>query len=219
MASLFERDLNELSQGFRTVFWNLGLKGDWWKGPEVWCRHDVHIPRKRSYFKICLKISMCSSAFHSRSTFPLPHKFSHPHGNFPSTRSFYYFFSLYFLWWLMATGFGLIAEYNKLSENKGPELWRLKAIPVCILMRTLPRFPPVSPLWLPAEAWEYLGTWEGTPRIHFLRSAWAGKASSAASPYIFQVLTYVHTFTSMPQLECVSLYPFPQSSLQTPSVP
>lgn len=87
-----------------------------------------------------------------------------------------FFFSLYFLWWLMATGFRLIAEYSTLSENKGPELWRLNAIPVCTLMRTLP-WPPQSHLsgfqlrGVRREgvlAWECLGIWEGALRIHFL---------------------------------------------------
>lgn len=131
VTPLLGRDFfNEWFQSFTIVSWNERLEGDFWKRPEVWRRHDAHIPRKRPHFKNGLKFSMCSSALHSRSNFPFLPKSSHPHGNFPNTRSFYYFVSLlYFLWWLIATGFRLLAAYDKLSENKRPKLWRPKGIP------------------------------------------------------------------------------------------
>lgn len=77
---------------FHYCLLNERLEEDFWKRPEVWRTHDAHIPRKRPHFKNSLKISMCSSALHSRSHFPFLPKSSHPHGNFPNTRSFYDFF-------------------------------------------------------------------------------------------------------------------------------
>lgn len=138
---------NARFQRFTIVSWNVGLEEDFWKRPEVWCRHDTHIPRKMLNFKSCLKISMCSSAFHSRSTLPSP---INPHtlmGISPIPEVFYYISSLlYFLWWVIDTGFRWLAENDKLNENKRPELWRQNVSLVYILMRTPLDSPSLSSL-------------------------------------------------------------------------
>lgn len=87
---------------------------------QPWCTRT----KKKVILQNCLEISMRSSAFHSRSTFSLPLKSSHPHGNFPNTRSSFLFFSsLCMLWWLMVTGFRLLAERDEFNEN---ETWAVR---------------------------------------------------------------------------------------------
>lgn len=85
----------------------------------------IYMYQKRSHFKTSLKIPMCSSAVH---IFPPPQILT-PSWEFPQyQKAFYVIFFFNFLWWLMATGFSLLAKYDKLNEYQKPELWRSKAV-------------------------------------------------------------------------------------------
>lgn len=81
MMSRFHYCLLKCEDGRRLLKWAQSLT-------QTWCTYT----KKKGRISKLLKISMCSSAFHRRSTFPLPHKSSHPHGNFPNTRSSCLFF-------------------------------------------------------------------------------------------------------------------------------
>lgn len=184
--------------------WNVMLEEDFWNRPAVWRRHDAHVPRKRSYFKNSLKISMRSSAFHSRSTFPLPLKSSHPHGNFPNTRRFYIFFFIVFS--MMTNGHRIQIISQTWQAQWKPEAWAVMSkshhLPTPRRDDSSSDSPwPMSFASLRACLCEYVwGPGRGLFSFHVL----LGKQS-------------LHVPVLLLQHPC--LHPFPQSSLQTPEFP
>lgn len=180
---------------------------------QTWCTYT----KKKVIFQNCLKISMRSSAFHRRSTFPLPHKSSHPRGNFPNTRSSFLFFVVFSV---MTNGsrIQIISWAWQVQRKEEPWGVRTKSFPLSTLSRGfllgLPSLPSsCGKPWEPVPGVR-LGSQEGTLRIHVpLGQGRPPPGSLRLYPY-----TCPHLPLHAP-VECTRLGSSPQSSLHRPAVP